>query len=122
MAIASNGCNSVSTTISIQLTDCPTCHHTEKSVLVVEDEVKTPAPVTPAPAPVSHHTRTTHHSGAAAAAAAASGPVDDAAAATTTTTTTTKTVVVVDESASADKWSTISMTNGSTTGVCRVPR
>jgi len=27
MAIASNGCNSVSTTISISLTDCPTCHH-----------------------------------------------------------------------------------------------
>merc|ERR1711957_986350 len=38
MAIASNGCNSVSTTISISLTDCPTCHHGDgQSTTAVHD-------------------------------------------------------------------------------------
>ena len=90
MAIASNGCNSVSTTISISLTDCPTCHHGDgQSTTAVHDNDR----VVPANSEAS---------------------TDDSSVAPATS--------AENASIMSDKWSTETIVDGSTTGICRVPR
>jgi len=64
VAVASNGCSSVSSKIQVSLTDCPTCHHQEAVAGHHEAAPMTPTAVIVAPAlPISPMVHTDRHTG-----------------------------------------------------------